>query len=373
MNNSCSRLSVLISLSLAILLITLFFGLSGEGFNVSNGVSWIKAEPGLSFGNNGIAYASIDNNQIKNKISRLDAFSIEMALKFEDFELRGFNIILSIHAGKDYNQLVVGQWKSNLIVMNGDDYSYSRKIGRISADIFSKLPHRVLITITTGGKGTRLYIDGKLVKTDPNLILSIPEGDTQILTLGNSVYGKHSWRGEVYELALYRDRLAPETIENHLIPWSKNNMLSFVGQEKPIFFFTFNERKGTETTDHITGVQKLNIPGDFHILKKDFISLPRYDLVLNKNFYFDCIINLIGFVPLGFVLYVLFIQAGGVFQKKAIIFSVVFCFSISLYIEIVQAWIPDRSSDAIDLILNTAGAWIGTVIANLLKLTRTRG
>jgi glycopeptide antibiotics resistance protein len=38
------------------------------------------------------------------------------------------------------------------------------------------------------------------------------------------------------------------------------------------------------------------------------------------------------------------------------------CFAISLSIEIVQAWLPSRSSQTLDVILNTTGALIGAMI-----------
>ena len=122
MRNSNIRFKLLVTLSFTILLIVLFFGLRGHGFHFSNDVTWIKNEPGIRFGNFGIAYAFIDKDQIKNNISAIQTFSIEIAIKPEDFNLDGFNLILSLHDGKDRDQLIVGQYKSYIIAMNGDDY-----------------------------------------------------------------------------------------------------------------------------------------------------------------------------------------------------------------------------------------------------------
>jgi hypothetical protein len=360
MRNSDNRFAFLFGLSLTILLIILFFGLRGKGFHFSNGVAWIMDESGIRFGNYGIAYAFFNND--RNNISSSKAFSIEIAIKPKDLDLRGFNIILSLHDGKDSNQLIVGQWKSNIIVMNGDDYSNRRKIKRISADIFSEPPKKSLLTITTGDEGTKLYVDGKLIKAKSDLTLNIPEGNMLRVTLGNSVYGKHFWRGEVYGLALYSDRLAPETIETRFNAWLKNRIFPFAKDEKPVFSFIFNERRGTETIDYVTGIQKLNIPAHFHILEKRFLSLQWRNLEAGKSFVIDSIVNLLGFIPLGFILSALFIQSGGILHKRAILFSVALCFLTSLCIEIAQAWIPSRSSQASDLVLNTIGALIGAIL-----------
>jgi len=373
MLSSDIRLILLAGLSLAISLVVLFFGLRGKGFHFSNDVSWINDGPGIHFGNYGIAYALIDDDQVKNSISAAKAFSIEMAIKAEDFRQEGFNLILSLHDGNDNDQLIVGQYESYIIVMNGDDYSHRRKIKRISADIASDFPKKILMTITTGDEGTKLYVDGKLIESRSDLVLRIPEGDMLKLILGNSAYGKASWKGDVYGLALYANKLEDETIENHFKDWTNNQILPFSTSDKPLVVFTFDERKGTETKDIITGIQKLNIPSRFPILEKHFMSLPWRDFEADKGFVTDFIVNLLGFIPLGVVICALFIQSGGVLQKKAVLFSVLFCFLISLSIEIAQAWIPSRSSQGLDLMLNTVGAFIGAKITKLKYLTGFTG
>ncbi len=365
--NPNTRFILLVAFSLAILLITLFFGLSGKGFHFTNNVSWLKNEPGIRFGNYGIAYALIDNDRIKSTISQTGFFSIETAIKPNDFDLTGFNLILTLHDGRDDNQLILGQYGSYIIVMNGDDYSNKKKIKRISSDIFSETPKKLLLTITTGDKGTILYINGRLVASRHDLSLRIPQGDNLRVTLGNSVYGKSSWRGEVYGLALYGYILDQETIKEHYNSWSEDHIFPFQKNQNPFLFFTLDEGNGQEATDHVTGTQKLKMPEGFHVLKKRLISLSWSDFHANKGFFTDLIINLLGFIPLGFILCALFAESGGIFKKKAVLFSAVSCFLISLFIEIAQAWIPSRSSQGLDLILNTTGALIGTAICRSFK------
>lgn len=361
------RYKLLVALSFVILMIVLFFGLRGIGFYFSNDVAWLKYEAGLRFEKYGVAYTFVDDDQIKDTISSTESFSIEIAAKPRDIDLEGFNIMLSLHDGEDHSQLIVGQWESYIIVMNDNDYSNSRKIKRISAEVFSEPPEKLLVTITTGDEGTKLYVDGKLVEARSDLVLNIPKKNTLKIILGNSVYGKHSWRGEVYGLAFYADRLGPEIIENRFNAWSKNHIFPYAKDEKPFLFFSFNEREGTEVKDYITGIQKLNIPVRYHILKKHFISPPWKDFKANKSFFNDFINNLLGFIPLGFILCALFIQSGGIFRKKAILFSVVSCFLVSLGIEVTQAWIPSRSSQVLDLMLNTIGAFIGTIVCKYIS------
>ena len=52
----------------------------------------------------------------------------------------------------------MGQWRSWLIVMNGDDYAYREKTNRISVDAASSAPTTRFVTITSGQEGTEISI-----------------------------------------------------------------------------------------------------------------------------------------------------------------------------------------------------------------------
>ena len=122
----------LVCLSVALLLIILIAGLRPKWFRFANDVNWIADRSGIRFGRTGIAYTNPLNDLIKENISNTDGFSMEIALKPASYRGRRFRFILALHDGKDSDQLVMGQWRSWFIVMNGDDYAYKRKIGRIS-------------------------------------------------------------------------------------------------------------------------------------------------------------------------------------------------------------------------------------------------
>ena len=147
-NNKKNRLKLLVGLVIAILFGVLFFGLRPKDFTFTNGANWISERPGIRFSKYGIAYTDPFVESIEEGISELNGFSIIIAFKPESFHKEGFNFILSIHNGKNCDQLLVGQWRSYIIVMNGDDYSNKRKTPRIAANIFSPTPRKIILTIS---------------------------------------------------------------------------------------------------------------------------------------------------------------------------------------------------------------------------------
>jgi len=114
-----------------------------------------------------------------------------------------------------------------------------------------------------------------------------------------------------------------------------------------------------------------------HALEKIILSPPWIGSELNRNYFIDMIVNIIGFIPLGFVLSATLIEINGTSKKPVVLITVALCFMISLSIEIVQAWFPSRSSSMLDLMSNTSGALIGAMIYLLIvrvgvKVLRTK-
>ncbi|MDC3237198.1 hypothetical protein OAT93_00515, partial [bacterium] len=124
----------------------LFFGLRPKGFRLENGVAWLEDRPGIRFSENGLAFTQDFLKQVDIDAFRDNGFSMEIALKSSDHKGGDFGFILSIQAGRDRDQLLVGQWRSHVIVMNGDDYSHKRKDPRISVDTASQKGKPIFLT-----------------------------------------------------------------------------------------------------------------------------------------------------------------------------------------------------------------------------------
>jgi glycopeptide antibiotics resistance protein len=114
--------------------------------------------------------------------------------------------------------------------------------------------------------------------------------------------------------------------------------------------------------DHSGGGHDLKIPPKIPILDKKILSSNWNQLEFDLKSFQDIFINLVGFIPLGFMLAITFSKAGAISERQSILISVILCFAVSLMVEVMQAWIPSRNSDSLDLMLNTIGGFAGAII-----------
>ena len=219
------------------------------------------------------------------------------------------------------------------------------------------------MTITSGQEGTKVYLDGQLARAKKDLILEVPDGMTETrLVVGNSVYGRNSWTGDIYGLALYGYELTAKDVELHFKRWSREHNFAFAKDDAPKLFYMFNEKAGEKALDRSGGNYHLEIPSRMKILKRELLLAPWYGFRFNRSFVVDIAINILGFIPFGFFLSATFVSRGGFVEKHNRLITVLTCLAISLFIEITQAWMPSRSSQMLDVILNTLGAWLGAML-----------
>jgi len=353
----------------SILIVTLFFGLYPKGFYFKNNVRWSTDSPGIDFGKFGIAHSEPFIEGIVGD----PALSIDIAIRPEAGAGKGFSHILTLHNGDDESQLMMGQWLSSIVLMNGNDYENKKKSKKIWADTADADSDEIFVTVTSGIGGTSVYLNGQLVKKRKDLILKVPEGDSKSrLIIGNSIYGKSSWEGRVRGLAFYRDVFSDHRAALHYSEWIKNGNLRFAEKEKPLILYAFDEKTGIIAIDHGTGKNNLTIPERMTVLKMVFLDTSVEKLKTDSRFIKDFIINLLGFMPFGFIFSALLFRLRGKFPVHFILIAVGAGFLLSLFIEILQAWLPSRNSDAFDLILNTTGALFGSVMFMLARIRSER-
>jgi VanZ family protein len=351
-------------LTLFMILIALFFGLKPKGW--SNNVQWLPNKSTIHFQKSGIAY--VDNLRAVFSNRQTSNFTIELVVTPGSFQNRDSGPLLVINDGDDSQQLVVWQYGSSLIVMNGDDYDNSRRWPRVVAQDSFSSHLTYYITIISSEQGTQLFVNGSLVSTNSNWKLSIPkEGNQLWLVLGNSVYGNHGWTGDFYGLVISGKAISTKVVSFRFNRWITGHDFDYIKKDSPLLVFTFNQKKGNQFSSQSQYEQILEIPPKIISLKNQVLSLPRKHWLRTYAAIGDMILNTVGFIPLGAVLYGFLQSYSGLFRSHKKLITVTLCMMLSFGIELGQAWIPTRDSSLMDFLLNTFGAWLGVELWNLAR------
>jgi len=349
------------------LALILYSGLRFKGAAITNEVAWLDARNGIRFGNSGIAYGNAARPASADTVSGQHPLSIEMALKPQATGDGHFRLLLVLHGDDDDTQLVIGQWKSWLVIMHGDDYAHKRHRARLAVNAL-QMPQERFLAVTSGPRGTALFLDGKLIRRNADLHLRIPRGNGRTrLVLGNSIYGRHPWTGEIYGLAYFDRTLQGSVVKAHYQAWDAERTFAFALKENALGLYLFDEGRGTRVADHARGGNDLQIPAGMTILTKEFLAAPSSGEEFNLSLLQDMVINLTGFFPMGFLLSALLWHWQRSAFTKRLLVVMLACGAISLTIELAQAWIPSRSSQMLDLVLNTLGGGIGVLLHLLYR------
>ena len=346
-------------LFLIILFITLYFGLRVKDFDFINHVKPLSSGVGIEILKNGIAYSGPIEGFRDDLCGKL---TIEIALRPLKEAYKGhFQTILLLHDGNDKTQLIVGQWKRWIIVMNGDDYSHSLKRPRVSLKIPNKISAGML-TIVSNRDGTKVFYNGRLISKNKRLHLKVPIFKPPFLVFGNNCYGSSPWNGRIYGFALFKRALSEKEILSHYKVWKKDHSFKNIKVENPFIIYTFDKIKDGSFNDLGLCGYSLKVPHTFKIIFK------KIDLMngIYKWNILDGLINFFGFIPLGFMSIFVFAKRPGFSILRAFLCGLFLCFGTSLFIEIIQMWIPSRCADLRDIILNTCGGIMGMSVFLIL-------
>jgi len=107
-------------------------------------------------------------------------------------------------------------------------------------------------------------------------------------------------------------------------------------------------------------------------LANNILALPDWNVLKKGSLRSDIIVNVLGFVPLGFLFAFWRGQVNGSRRWGSYLFAISMGGLISLGIEVGQAYIPVRDSSLLDLICNTGGTGIGVLTLALFVRWRQR-
>ncbi len=327
-------------------------------FNPSptNGVRWLADANGIAFDGAGLV---MSNSPLYLAESGPGPCSLEILLRPADTQ--SFYTILNFYTPSNPKQFLVRQWTDGLLVSH-DVVGANNQVRRTKFDVDHtfQVGKLLLLTIVSGPNGTVVYSNGQLAQAFPRFNISSKDLSGQII-LGSSAVDYEPWPGEVRGLAIYSTELTPAQVFKHFEDWTRGPRVDPSDGDGPVALYYFAERTGHEIHSTVGSGPDLEIPKSFTVPHKAVLASPVKEFQANWLYVKDVLLNIGGFVPLGFVLCLYF--ASMYSRGKAILLTIFAAGALSFAIEVLQAFIPRRVSGTTDIITNTLGAAIGATVA----------
>lgn len=286
------------------------------------------------------------------------AANIQIALSFdydpENLERGG--VIFVVDGPSSGRELILWQWKNQLILMSGDDYSARLRKPRVWVDLPKDNfgPYAVSILLTQNA--LKFTVSGE--SYNQSKALNRPfEFDTENVrvVLGTNKNHRFPWAGKIHYFSLSSNTGPDEA--------------SLIGFEH-VFIFDDSRFRSAEvdSAGYIQSSKNLKVKlyvGANHLkIARSNLQTIENRLQLPNISPGDLLLNFVGFFPLGILIFIIFSARG---FWLASIFAVGSSFLLSLGIELMQLTIPFRDPSQMDLLLNTLGGGSGALIGWCLQ------
>ena len=323
----------------------------------ANDVSWLPNRHGLSFGRASVAFTSASIGVADS--DKGAGASVEIWLQPGRIWDRG-TFLAFCDPGNPY-KLALRQSQLDLQLLTARDRNRLPRVGLLVPRIFPR-NGPVFLTVASGASGTAVYVDGRLVQS---LTRRLSAADfSGRLVLGDSPGQTDSWQGQVFGLAIYQRELGPGEVTSHFRAWTRNAEQAVLPARNLAALYTFAERSGPLIHNLAPG-PALRIPERYTVVDKIFLEPFWKEFDWSRSYRESALQNVVGFLPVGFCFYPLFLALR---FKRAKLAAVLTGTAISLTIEVLQAFLPTRDSGTTDLFTNTLGTWLGVVGYNALGL-----
>jgi VanZ family protein len=322
-----------------------------------NRVKWLQNKDGLEF----IPDSGIRSTEAFHSKSQKDNTSESIEIWLVPSSIRSPNTILSFD-GSDHPgaAFLLRQYKDELIVRQ--PYIDSHGIPQVKWLAVGNAVSEgksTFVTITMGERGTSIYLNGILSESFANRGKST-NNLTGLLVVGDAPQGRDCWPGQVLGLAMYGSQLTPSQVAEHYASWKRDRQPVIRNDEAQMALYTFKERKGRVVLNQLDFTNKLIISDHYFALHPQFLSSVMRDYQPTWAYWQNVGVNIVGFLPYGFFFAILWSEVWTV--KHPAVTTISVGLLISLTIEVLQVFLPTRSSGSTDLITNTLGTAIGVMI-----------
>ena len=330
-----------------------------------NEVKWVAHGNGLSFGRFGTIFSK---DAISPGCQTGRGCVLEVWLRSRHVWDGG--TILAIYNPHHARGFSVRQSNGTFLVVTGpwnkEDIARSKKF--YAGDAFGR-PAFTLLTLTFGPHGTRAYINGAPVQESAQFRVPADEFSGR-LVVANSPVLPDSWSGEMKGLALYNGEFTGPEVFRSYEAWTRTGRPELTKQNPAIALYLFDEHSGDVVHNLEGSGGDLFIPKRYMELHHTLLRRPWDEYSPGWGYWKDVLINIAGFVPLGFFCYAYLLSAS--LSKRPMLMTVVLGCLLSLTVEILQAFIPTRDSGLTDVVTNTLGSAVGIALCGFGRVVFER-
>jgi VanZ family protein len=348
--NTSIKSNLLIVICCAVLCTILTLGL-WPFRSPKNQVYWLENRNGIRFGR----YGTVASFRVFDGTSGPGS-SIEIWL--QPRRIWDSGTFLAFYNPTTQRTLSFRQSRTHLLLQQRSPEDRRRRTKLYTDNILQRSGSNFL-TITSGPRGIRIYNDGVLATVSSRFRL-IPADFYGRLVIGDSPGEPDNWSGQFFGLAIYGRQLNANEVLMHYSTWARTGRPTISLDEYALAVYVFNEHHGAIIRDQTGRGVDLQIPERYQVLDKIVLEPFWSEFSMSRSYMSAVFKNIIGFVPLGFCFYAWWSMI--LRPKWAAVATIVLGTTVSITIEILQAFLPTRGSGTTDIITNTLGTWIGVAL-----------
>jgi VanZ family protein len=274
--------------------------------------------------------------------------------------------LVAFHNPLNSQQLSLQQYYTDLVLRRDGENEY-RQTNLYVDEAFRR--KQALITVTSDGQDTAVYLDGNLVTRSSRFGLFLKDLAGDLIVATSPVQG-NSWSGQLLGLAMYKKELSADQVAQHYEDWMKQRKPTVAEGDPVLALYLFDEHTGRTVHNRVKSGVDLYIPDRYLVVHQALLELPWVEFHRRGLHLDDILINIGGFVPLGFFLCAYFTSVRQV--KHGVWAAIAFGATVSLTIEVLQAYLPTRDSGVMDVITNTLGTGVGVALYRVVALPLAR-
>jgi VanZ family protein len=326
-------------------------------FFAQNRVTWLEQTNGVRLRSRGVL---VTQEPLNSTGSQFPNGPVTLEVWIEPSRDDSMFTILDVFQPNNHLRFRLQQYFPGLVVSHNNHAPNGNPV-RAKVDVSDVLQRNKasFVTITSGTNGTSVYVNGKHNRTFSYFKISLQDFSGR-LSFGNSAFHLEPWFGEVYGLAIYPREFTAEEVLSSYRNWIGENATASETRSL-VAKYTFSERSGDVVHNQVSGGANLIVPKNFMVAQHSFLMAPWHEFEPTWIYFWDVLRNVVGFMPMGFFFCAWCYLSGR--TRHAIAYSVLSGAVLSLSVEVLQAYIPQRESGITDIITNTSGAAIGALIA----------